>query len=199
MAGADHTDGAGAVAGRRIVVVGPTSAGKSTLARRLAALLDVPHVEIDALYWGPNWTPAPAPELRAAVAGATAGDRWVADGNYRTVRDVLWPRADTLIWLNYGLPFVLWRLTRRTLGRLLRQEVLWNGNRESWRGTFFSRESLFLWVLQSHGRRRRDYPRLLERPEYAHLTVVELTSPRATEAWIEAFAARTVVAGPTGA
>ncbi|MEW8979717.1 MAG: AAA family ATPase [Symbiobacterium sp.] len=168
--------------GRRIVVVGASGSGKTTLARRLAERLGCPHVEVDALHWGPNWTPIPLDEFRSRVDQATAGDRWTCDGNYSKVRDLTWGRADTLVWLDYRLPLVLWRLLRRTLRRIARREALWNGNRESFRTQFLSRHSLFLWALQSHGRHRREYPRVLQRPEYAHLTVIRLRSPREAEA-----------------
>lgn len=151
---------------QRIAVVGTTGSGKTTLAQQLAERLGIPHVELDALYWGPNWTEPTREEFRARVAQAVAGDRWVADGNYSKVRDLVWSRADTAVWLDYSLPVILWQLARRTLRRVATQEELWSGNRERMRGAFFSRNSLFVWALQTYWRRRRDYPRLLAQPEY---------------------------------
>src|SRR4051812_15248546 len=90
--------------GKRIVVIGTSGSGKTTLARRLAAKLGSPHVEIDALNWGPNWTAATAEQLRAKVEQALAGDGWVVDGNYSRVRSYIWSRATTLVWLDYPLP-----------------------------------------------------------------------------------------------
>ena len=172
--------------GQRIVIVGSTSAGKTTLAKQLAEGFELPRVELDALYWGPNWTPRPREELRARVAEALKGDKWVVDGNYSMARDLIWPRAETLIWLKYSLPVILWRLTRRTFRRLWTQEELWNGNREEWR-IQFSRDSLFLWVFTSYRRRRRTYEIVLKKPEYAHLTVHCFTSPKATEKWLSSL------------
>ena len=116
---------------RRVVVVGATGAGKSTLAGRLAQGLDVPFVELDALFWGPQWTPAVPDDFRARVDATSAGPAWVIAGNYGAVRDLRWPRADTIVWLDYPLPLVLARLTARTLRRGITREILWNGNRES--------------------------------------------------------------------
>ncbi len=88
---------------QRILILGRTGSGKTTLARELAAAIGVPHVELDALYFGPNFSTAPLPVLRDRTSAAIAGDRWVTDGNKSAVRDLVWPRADTVIWLDYPL------------------------------------------------------------------------------------------------
>lgn len=170
--------------GQRIAVVGTTGSGKTVLARELARRLGYPHVELDALQWDPGWTPAPTDVLRVRVASALDGDRWVVDGNYSRARDIIWGRADTVVWLDYALPVVLARLFRRTMKRLVTREELWGGNRESWRAQFLSRESLFLWALQTYGRRRREYPALLASPEHAHLRLVRLRSPGEAREWL---------------
>ena len=102
---------------RRILVLGRTGSGKTTLARELAAAVGVPHVELDALYFGPQFSTVPLPLLRERTSAAIAGDRWVTDGNKSAVRDLVWPRADTVIWLDYPLAVSLWRLGKRALWR----------------------------------------------------------------------------------
>ena len=164
---------------RRIIVVGVTGSGKTTLARGLAWRFALPHVELDALYWGPGWTPASPEVFRARTAEALRGEAWVADGNYHIARDIVWSRATTFVWLDYSLPVILWRLTRRSLRRVFTREELWHGNRERLREQFFSRNSLYFWALKSYWRRRREYPAALRQPEHAHLAVVRLRSPRA--------------------
>ncbi|MGQ0570974.1 MAG: adenylate kinase [Armatimonadota bacterium] len=151
--------------------------------------LGIPHVELDALNWSPNWIEAPIDTLRDGVTRAISGDAWVVDGNYSKVRDIVWPRADTVVWLDYSLPVILWQLARRTFRRVVTREELWSGNRERLR-TQFSRDSLFLWALKTYGRRQQDYPLLVQRAEYAHLTLVRLRSPQTTQTWLSSLRTR---------
>ena len=163
--------------GRRIVVVGTTGSGKTTLAGELARRLEVPHVELDALHWEPSWTEAPTDLFRERVTRALSGEAWVTDGNYSAVRDIVWSRADTIVWLDYSLPTILYRLTRRTFRRIFTREELWSGNKERVLTQFLSRDSIFLWAFKTYRRRRREYPELLSSPEYTHLHLIHLHAP----------------------
>ena len=177
-------------AANRFVVVGTTGAGKTTLARRIAEALDLPHIELDAYRYGPNWTEKPDDVVKELLRQALQGDAWVTDGNYRVLRDVVWTKATTLVWLDYPIYVVMWRLWWRTLRRTVFRQELWNGNRESFRQHFFSRESLFLWALQTHWLRRQTIPSALAQPEYIHLEVVHLRSPRAANKWLKTLTSR---------
>ena len=120
----------------RIVVVGTAGAGKTTLARTIAATLAIPHIELDALHWDPGWNPLSATdpnEFVRRVASATAGDAWVADGNYGLVRELAWGRATHLVWLDYDRPIIMARVIRRTVARAVFRTKLWSGNVERWR------------------------------------------------------------------
>jgi adenylate kinase family enzyme len=163
---------------RRIVVVGTTGSGKTTLAATLAECFGISHVELDALHWEPDWTEAPLPTFRLRVHEAVKRKAWVIDGNYSAVRDIVWPRADTVVWLDYGLPTIFARLLWRTFRRVFTREELWSGNRERLWAQLATRDSIFLWALQTYRRRRREYPTLFAKPEYAHLRVIRLRSPR---------------------
>ena len=175
---------------RRVVVMGSTSAGKTTLSREIARVLGVPAIELDALHWDANWTMAETPvfqeRLRAALAAAPDG--WVIDGNYGKVRDVYWDQADTVVWLDYTLPLILWRLARRTTGRVARREELWNGNRERLRDHLLSRDSLIWWAITTYRRRRRQLGELFASPAAAHLTVQRFRRPGETANWLRGIA-----------
>jgi adenylate kinase family enzyme len=177
----------------RVLVIGTTGSGKSTLARQLARILDAAYVELDALHWGPNWTEAEAGVFRARVSEAIARPRWVVDGNYTGKLGYLaYEAADTVLWLDYSFARVFSRLFIRTLRRRMRREELWNGNRERLRSHFFTRESLFLWAVQTHWKHRRTYPERFASPEFAHLRIVRLRSPRETERYVARLAGEVV-------
>lgn len=142
--------------GKRIAVWGMSSSGKTTLAAELARRLGVAHIEIDSIFWRPGWEETPVDEFRAAIAAALDQnqDGWVIDGNYAQVQGSILPRADTVVWLHVPLPILLFRLVRRTLGRIITGELLWGTNRETFRDAFFSRDSLFMYVVKTW----RTYP-----------------------------------------
>ena len=168
----------------RVSVVGPSGSGKTTVGRRLATLLDVPFVELDALHWGPNWSQASAEELRARVLAAIDGQKgWVVDGSYHSkLGDLVLQRADTLLWLDLPLRICLARLLRRTLERMRDDVELWSGNRETWRGAFWGRESLFWWTIRHFRRQRRIWPERLAR--HPNLNLVRLRTPREVDAFL---------------
>jgi adenylate kinase family enzyme len=179
---------------RRVSIVGSTGTGKTTFGRELARVMGVPFVELDAINWGPNWTMIDEALFRERVSVAIAGDVWVVDGNYggRGVRPMVWEKADTIIWLDFGLVTIYRRLWQRTIARIQDQRELWpgTGNRESVRDAFFSRESLFWWALKTYRPRRRNYPRLVADAERAGKTVLRFTRPREADRWLQAERSR---------
>jgi adenylate kinase family enzyme len=173
---------------QRVLVVGTSGSGKSTFAAKLAGLLNVPHIELDELHWNPQWVETPTNEFLAKVGAATQSLAWVADGNYSKARAVLWPRADTLIWLDYPFPLVISRLLWRTLRGLVFRNVRCNGNRENWRNVF-SRHSIIVWAFQSHWRNQRTYSQAMADPAYAYLQKLRFRSPKEAAAWLRAQSA----------
>lgn len=160
----------------RVVVVGSSGCGKSHLARELARLLGQPYVELDELQWAPNWTEKPEEEFRRLVGLAIAEPRWIIDGNYSRLRDLIWTRATAVIWLNFGFMTVLSRALDRTVDRLITREPYWHGNRESFT-RILSRDSILLYVLTTFHRRRRQYRALQMSGKYPHLAWIELRHP----------------------
>jgi adenylate kinase family enzyme len=171
---------------RRIVVVGVSGNGKTTLSRRLGARLGLPVTELDALNHQPGWTEASDDDFRRDVEMAVSSpDGWVLDGLYqRKIGDLILRQADTLVWLDQPLALVLWRLVRRAVQDIVTKRDLFNGNRQTWRFAFFTRDSLVSFAIKQHFRHRRDWPAGFGR--HPNLRVVRLRSPREVEAWLEA-------------
>ena len=171
---------------QRILVLGRTGSGKTTLARDLAASLGVPHVELDSLYFGPNFSTAPLPLLRERTSAAISGERWVTDGNKSAVRDIVWPRADTIVWLDYPLTVSLWRLGKRAVRRTsaLKAQAAGSSGTASLPEQMLSAARGVLTALRSHRGQRREYPVMFAEPQNQHLAVVRLRSPRATRRWL---------------
>lgn len=169
----------------RIVVVGTTGSGKSTFGARLSTLLDMPHVELDALFWDPRWTPVGEQEFEHSIRQALKGERWLVDGNYSRMRELIWPRATHVIWLDYSFPRTMAQLLSRTVRRAVRRETLFSGNQESLARSFFSRESILLWGVTSYRRRRREYRRVVQSDEYPDIEFVVLRHPGEAEQFLE--------------
>lgn len=167
---------------RRLLVAGTSGSGKTTLARRIAAALDVPRTELDALHHGPGWTPRP--EFADDVARMVAQPTWVTEWQYTAVRELLLDRADCLVWLDLRRVLVLRRVVRRTVRRRVRREVLWNGNLEPPLHTFLThRDHIVRWTWRTHVRTAE---RVAEaRGRRPDLPVVRLTGAAAVDAWVD--------------
>ncbi len=171
---------------QRYVIVGTTSSGKSTLAKALSEKIGAGCIDLDYLHWEPNWTEAPDEVFRERVTKAISAEHWVVAGNYRITRDLIWPNADAIIWLDYPFHIVFWRLFTRTLRRVLWKEKLFSDNVEDFwtQAKFWSQDSLFNWLFKTYWRRKREYPQLFAAPENAHLTVIQFKHPREAEQWL---------------
>lgn len=171
----------------RIVIIGVTGTGKSTLAFNIAAKTKLPITELDDLYWRPNWQPAPLDEFRRDVSKMVSGDKWITTGNYKDVRDILWNRADTLIWLDYSFPTALWRLTTRTIQRVWDKKPVCNGNTESL-SNIFSKNGIIPWLFETYGPRKREYGAIFSNAdEYPHLEKFRLRNQKETDAFIDSL------------
>src|SRR4051794_25079259 len=170
----------------RILVLGRTGSGKTTLARDLAGALGVTHVELDSLYFRPDLTTTPRSVVREKTSAAIAGDRWVTDGNKRAVRDLVWPRADTIVWLDYSAHVSLWRLAKRARTRTstLSARAAETGRRTALPKQMLAAAKGVLTALRSHRGQRREYPRMFAEPANRHLAVARLRSPAATREWL---------------
>lgn len=175
---------------RRVLVVGSSGSGKTTTARRIAGELGVPHIELDALHWGPGWTAATAGEMHDKVQKAISPDAWVVDGNYRSkIGTLVWDRADTVVWVNPPRPVAVWRSVTRTVRRITTRQELWNGNRERWSALMFWRgEESILWLAWALYPRTRDrYEAAMKDPANIHRRIHRVRTTRELDRVIAAL------------
>ncbi|RYZ99845.1 MAG: adenylate kinase [Proteobacteria bacterium] len=166
-------------------MIGSSCAGKSTLADSIAKKMGITHVELDSLFWEPGWKEAATPVFRARVQEAIAGDAWVVDGNYTSrVQDLLWPRAELIIWLDPPLRTILTRFLRRSFTRAWRGEVLWDGCRESLRNSIFKRNSLLIWILTTHRSQRARYLAAVQAGNYPGIKFLVLRGDGAVASFL---------------
>jgi adenylate kinase family enzyme len=163
--------------GPRISIIGTSGSGKTTVAARAAKRLGLPHIELDAIRHGPNWTETPDAEFRLKVAAIAAGERWVIDGNYGVVRDIVWARATTVVWLDPPRAVVMAQVIWRSVTRAITREELWNGNRERF-GKFLDADHPIRWAFSTHHARRAKFL------EAMGPTWVRLRSRREIDAWL---------------
>ena len=167
----------------RVVIFGASGSGKTTLGRWLGEQCDLPFTDLDNIHWRPGWVEAPLDEFRMAVDRITSAERWVVAGNYGKARDLLWPRADTLIWLDLPLPAVLWRSAARALRQWWTEEPICNGNRQTLSQIVDGRNSLLGYTLRTYQIRRREWPRVLRLPEHASARLIHLRGQAEVSAW----------------
>jgi adenylate kinase family enzyme len=172
----------------RVSVVGTSGSGKTTFASALAKHMSVPHMELDAIFHQPGWTELPTDEFRAKVEEFASAPRWVIDGNYsHRVQDLVWKRADTVIWLDVPRRLMMRRIITRTLSRVVRREELWSGNRETWRDVFSldPHRSIIAWAWTRYPIDRDFYDLATRDPRWSHLHFIRLTSEAEMKSLLE--------------
>lgn len=172
---------------KKINVVGTSGSGKSTFSRILATKLSYPHLEMDAMFWKPDWQESSDEEFFTALKSCLSQDKWVLDGNYNRTVDIKWADVDHVIWIDYPFPRTIYQAIKRALIRSITKTELWDktGNIETFRKSFFSRNSIIIWTLKTYKRNRIRYKEMLNDPKYNHIEFVRLTSPIMAKKFID--------------
>ena len=172
---------------KKINVVGTSGSGKSTFSRRLAAKLSYPYLEMDAMFWKPNWEESSDEEFFAKLKGSLSQERWVLDGNYNRTVVIKWADVDYVIWIDYPFSRTVYQAVKRALFRSMTKTELWDktGNIETFSKSFFSRDSVILWTLKTYNRNRVRYTEMFNDPKYSHIKFVRLESPKMAKKFID--------------
>ena len=171
---------------KKINVIGTSGSGKSTFSKNLSEKLGYPLIEMDALFWKENWEHLSDDEFKQKIAKETSRETWVLDGNYNRTREAKWRDVDTIIWIDYSFSRTFLQLLKRSLSRAGSKKELWQGtgNKETFQKTFFSKDSILLWCLQTYWKNKKRYSQLQKIPEYAHINLIRLSSPSQTKEFI---------------
>lgn len=171
---------------KRINVIGTSGSGKSTFSCMLANKLNYPYLEMDAIFWNPNWRESSDEEFFANLTDKLNGEHWVLDGNYNRTAEIKWARVDTIIWMDYSFSRTIFQAVKRALIRIVTKQELWGktGNIESFKKSFLSKDSIILWTLKTYKKNRVRYTELLNDPKYRHIEFVRLTSPKKAKVFI---------------
>jgi len=169
----------------KINVVGTSSSGKSTFCKELSSILSVPHIEMDALFWGPNWYLPTDEEFFSKLRLALKGDSWILDGNYKRSIPIKWESVTTIIWLDFSFLRTLYQAVKRAIKRVITREELWpgTGNREPLK-SLFSKDSIVLWAIKTHKKFRPFYKALIESGDYSNIQFIRLKSPKEAELFL---------------
>jgi adenylate kinase family enzyme len=169
----------------KIVIIGSSSSGKTTLAKNISKKLDIDHQEARLFFWEENWKESKLEVFRERVNNFTNNDKWITDGNFASsVSDIVWARADTIIWLDYSLSRTLIQFFLRSIRRSFSGEELWHGNRETLWNSIFRPKSLFLWIITNYKRNRKRFLLLISSKKYPHISFLHFKSPKETESFL---------------
>ena len=172
---------------QRIVIVGTTGSGKSTLAKQLGDKLGLVHIDLDDLHHLPGWQERPIDDFRKLLTEAIRVEKWVVAGNYQNrAQDIVWPAADTFVWLDMPYWSNFWRLLKRTLRRAYTGELICNGNTENLFMQFFTQDSILLWFFKTWPKNRKRYSAIFDKPQdYPHLKLIRLRSDEQRQEFLD--------------
>ncbi len=173
----------------RINVIGTSGSGKTTFGRELASALQIPFIELDAIFWGPDWSEPDDNELFPKLSAALSGDNWILDGNYSRTLDIKWERVDSIIWLDFSFPRTVTQAIKRAVSRIITQEELWTGtgNRESLQ-KLFSQDSIVLWTIQKYSKNKKKILEYISSEKYQSIIFHRIRSPKQARIFLQSAA-----------
>lgn len=172
---------------KRINVIGSSGSGKSTFSRKLSEKINYPYLEMDSMFWQSNWVESSNEEFFTKLTEQTSQPTWVLDGNYNRTASIKWAEVDTIIWIDYSFSRTVYQAIKRAIIRSITKKELWEGtgNVESIRKSFFSKQSIILWTLNTYKKNRIRYQKLFKDPNYQHINFIRITNPKMAKNFIK--------------
>lgn len=171
---------------KKINVIGTTGSGKSTFSMLLASKLAYPYIQMDQIYWNPNWVESHDKEYLAKISEAVSSETWVLDGNYSRTNPIKWQNVDIIIWIDYSYIRTFFQLFKRTLYRIITKQEIWpqTGNIESFKRTFLSKDSILIWFFKNYSKNKHRYKKLMNSRNLSHIEFVRLRNPKEAKLFI---------------
>lgn len=169
---------------KKVAIIGVSCSGKTTFGKELSNRLSLPFIDLDDLFWNPGWIQTEPELFLKKVQTIINNDEWVIVGNYKSVQNLVLEAADTVIWLDYSAPVVWRRALYRTFKRALLKEPCCNGNIESFKLSFFSKESILLWVYNDFSRKKKRYEQMIHEGTFGKKNFIRLSSPKLARQYI---------------
>lgn len=172
---------------KRINVIGTSGSGKSTVAKQLSNALKLPHIEMDQIIWSKSWTMLEGEPLLNKLKSKLADDKWVLDGNYSKTVPVKWRDVQMVVWLDLPFILTLYQAISRSILRIIKGKEIWKGSEcyETFRKSFFSRDSPILWTITSYRQIRLSYEKIMEDDDFSHIEFVRLRSRKEIDLFIK--------------
>ena len=143
--------------------------------------MHIDHIEMDQLFWKPNWQMASDEEFFFELGNILEkNEAWILDGNYSRTIPIKWKRVESVIWLDYSFMRTFLQALKRAIYRSISKKELWvgTGNKETFRKSFFSRDSIILWTIKTHKKVRARYENLMNDDDYSTINFIRFRTPR---------------------
>jgi len=164
---------------KRILIIGTSGSGKSSLAERLSEHLKLPFFASDHFYWEFGWKNASPEKVRQQVGNVVSQEAWVLDGNFDDERDLVWKQADCIIWLDYSLMTIFRRIASRNFRWAITRQPTWSGNRMTLQRAI----SGIRHAIKSNSLKKQNYPSWLA--ELSGVTLYRFHTSHEAEAWLQ--------------
>lgn len=161
----------------KINVIGSSGSGKTTYGKRISKALDIPFIELDAIFWKPNWELSSDEEFFPKIEEALNQESWVLDGNYSRSIPIKWRDVDLVIFVDHTFIRTIYQATKRAISRIISKEELWegSGNRETLR-SLLSKDSIILWAINQYKSARTRFDGYTKDKQFSHIRFVRVRS-----------------------